>query len=798
MRGQPGFGLRQGLPAINKEKESDMNRRVINRGQLAATFAMMVLAAARCMAADAANTEVKGAGLLQYVNILQGTDSDFDFSHGNTLPLVGTPWGMTDWAPQTGGDIRERWYFQYTVHKILGFRATHQPSPWMGDYGNFMIMPETGPLVAGAEDRAADYDVQASVFRPDYLRITLPRYRVTAELTASERCGVFRFAFEGAKEGRLLIDPAGESSIKIVGRRFQGFTKAHVHPVPANYATYFVGELDRDISRHGTFPGGAERQSRTSQKIRRRIGGYVEFPTADNPVVEVRIATSHISLEQALRNLRTETQGGFEAVRARTAADWETNLKRIDMEGTDQQRRTFYTCLYRALKFPHRFHEVDAQGKNIHFSPWDGKLHEGVCYVDSGLWDTFRTQFPLYSVVYPDRLGEIVEGWLNAYREGGWLPQWPSPGGFGGMVGTHADAMIADAMVKGIPGFDVQTAYDAIRKDAFVVRTSDRDGGRMGMKEYLKLGYVPPGAAGDCLSASLDFAYDDWCVAQAAKLLGKNDDYKVLMGRRKTTARVGIPRWASCAPRRRTALWAEPKFDEFAWGNGYCEGGPWQCSWAVQHDAAGLAELLGGKAGLAAKLDKLFASPPTFHHVGYGHVIHEMSEMAALNSGQWAQSNQPSYHHPYLYAAAGQPWKTEFWTRKACAEFYNSSPQGYIGDEDNGSSASWYLLSAMGFYPLTPGHPSYVFTSPAIAKAILHLAGGKDFTILAPGNGVRNIYVQKRRLNGKEVAGTWIAHRDIVAGGVLEVELGDKPNERAVKDDELPYSASSELPDLTP
>ena len=659
-------------------------------------------------------------GPLQYVNILLGTDNvDYGFSHGNTLPLVGTPWGMTDWSPQTSGDNLTKWYFKYNDRKIVGFRATHQPSPWNGDYGQFMILPQTGTLTVDPKQRASDYDPATSVWRPDYLRIDLPRYGVTTELTASERCGVLRLTFKDAKEGRLLIDPAGGSPVTIAGRRFQGFSKAHSQPVTGNYATYFVGELDRDIIRSGN--AGA--------------GGYVEFDTAGKPVVEVRIATSHISLEQAARNLESETRGGFESVRARTASSWTDRLKRIEVDGTDEQRKTFYTCFYRALKFPHRFHEVDGDGRTIHFSPWDGKVHEGVCYVDSGLWDTFRSLFPFYSIVFPDQYGEIVEGWLNAYREGGQLPQWPSPGGFGGMVGSHADAMIADAMVKGIRGFDFPTAYAALRKDAYSFRS----------KEYMELGYVPAGKAQYWVSLTLDWAYDDWCVAQAAKLLGKDGDYRELMARSLNYRKLWDPEVGFMRGKKADGSWADAAFDEFAWGGGYAESGPWQSSWAVQHDAAGLAELLGGREGLAAKLDKLFNSPATFHSGAYGSVIHEMREMEALRAGQWAQSNQPSYHHPYLYAAAGQPWKTEFWTRKACAEFYNSGPQGYIGDEDNGASASWYLLSSMGFYPLTPGHPSYVLTSPALTKTTLHLQGGKTFVISAPGNNGKTVYVQKRR-----------------------------------------------------
>lgn len=748
--------------------------------------ATLSILAVHCLNASAAP---QGEGWLRYVNILQGTDSSRSFSHGNTLPLIGPPWAMTDWSPQTSGDTTTRWFYNYSDRKILGFRATHQPSPWVGDYGHFMIMPETGPLIVAADARGADYDRDASIHRPDYLRIALPRYGVTVELTSSERCGVFRIAFANVKEGRLLIDPSSESVVQFVGRRFQGFSRARAQPKAENFATYFVGELDRDIVRSGTFASEAPKQ-KGRPAGRQRIGGYVEFATAENPVVEVRIATSFISLEQAARNLASETQGGFDAVRLRTAAAWEENLKRITIEATEDQKRTFYTCLYRALKYPHRSFELDAAGRPIHASPWDGQLHDGMSYTDSGLWDTYRTQFPFYSVAYPERLGEIVAGWLNSYRESGWLPQWPSPAGFGGMIGTHADAMIADALVKGIDGFDRATAYEAIRKDAFAV-PGPGEGGRAGMQDYLKLGYVTPSGSRYCVSTGLDYAIDDWCVAQAAKLLGKTDDYRELMVRAQSYRKNWDPAVGFMRARKADGSWAEAKFDEFAWGAGYCEGGPWQCSWAVPHDAAGLAELLGGRAALTAKLDQLFQQPPTFHSGGYGSVIHEMSEMAAVSFGQCALSNQPSFHVPFLYAAAGQPWKTEFWTRKACAELYNSGPQGYAGDEDNGSAASWYILSTLGFYPLTPGHPTYVLTSPAFQRATIHLAGGRTFVVSSPGNDPKKIYVGSRTLNGQPLTKTWISHQAIVSGGALDVDASDRPHERVVADEDLPYSASN-------
>jgi predicted alpha-1,2-mannosidase len=411
-----------------------------------------------------------------------------------------------------------------------------------------------------------------------------------------------------------------------------------------------------------------------------------------------------------------------------------------------------------------------------------------VAYTDSGLWDTFRTQFPFYSVVYPEQLGEIVSGWLNAYREGGRLPNWPCPGGLDGMSGTHADAMVADAVVKDIPGFDVATAYEALRHDAFDIR-----GGRHGMREYLSLGYMPPSATADTVSGSLDYVYDDWCVAQAAKHLGKQDDYRALMDRSQNYRKLWDSKVGFMRGKNADGTWVSKEFDEFAWGRGYCEGGPWQCSWAVPHDPVGLAELLGGKEAMVAKLDRLFSQAPTFHPGGYGGVIHEMREMAAVPFGQCCMGNQPSFHIPYLYAAIGQPWKTEYWTRKACDELFNAGPRGYPGDEDNGSMSCWYLLSAMGFYPLAPADPSYVLTSPAVGKAVIHLASGKDFVITAAANGPKNIYVQARHLDDRPLTRTWIAHRDVVAGGVLQVDLADKPAMRAVTDEELPYSASREL-----
>ena len=725
------------------------------------------------------------SGPLSLVNVAQGTDSTGSFSHGNTLPLVGPPWAMTDWAVQNAGGINERWFFHWGNRRLAGFRATHQPSPWVGDYGQFMLLPQTGPAVLAADDRACDYDPARAVMRPDYTRVRLDRYHVTAELTASERCGVLRLTFDPSeKTGRLIIDPAGECRLQVQGNRLAGYSKGHDNAAAGDFKCYFVAVLDRPVT--ASMPIGHDHADG-------RGTGYVEFAIGNKPTVEVRLATSYISPDQAWRTLAAETAGGFDGVRQRTAAAWDQRLGRIAVEGTDEQRATFYTCLYRAMKFPHKIYEPDAAGRPVHYSPWDGTVHPGVAYTDSGLWDTYRTQFPFLSIAYPEQLGEIVAGWLNAYREGGWLPQWPSPGGFRGMTGSHADAMVVDAMSKGIGGFDYATAYAALHHDAFdVPPPGDDAGGREGMGDYLRLGYLPAHGATYWVSSSLDYAYDDWCVAQAAKLTGHEADHRTLMQRSLNYRKLWDPSVRFMRGKDASGQWV-PDFDEFAWGGGYTESGPWQSSWAVQHDVAGLADLTGGPAAFAALLEHLFHQPPVFHTGGYGGVIHEMTEFAAINMGQFAANNQPSFHLPYLFAAVGQPWQTEYWTRRACRELFSAGPDGYSGDEDNGSNASWYLLSSMGLYPLTPGQPTYVLTSPVFRSVAIALPNGKTFKVLAPDNGPDRVYVQSRTLDGRPDGNTWISQRQIVSGGTLVDRMGDRPAERTVTAAELPYSAKAEM-----
>ena len=517
----------------------------------------------------------------------------------------------------------------------------------------------------------------------------------------------------------------------------------------------------------------------------------MEFLTKPTEPVVVKVGTSFISWEQAEQNLRAETEGTFDAIHDRVAAVWNTNLGKIEITATEDQKKTFYSCLYRAQMFPHRLYELDAAGKPIHFSPYDGKIHEGVLYGDIGIWDGFRTTFPLITILYPTQLNEILQGFVNASAEGdGTLPEWPSPGYRRCMIGQHCAAIFADALAKGQTKFDVPKAYESLRKSAFEV--PDKGGMvRAGMGDYLGLGYIS-GVKNSAVSTTLDYAYDDWCVAQMARLLNHPDDAKTLMARSQNYRKLWDPSVGFMRGKNADGTWVEP-FDEFAWGDPYVESGPWQASWFVPHDPAGLTGLLGGREPFAAKLDKLFSLPPTYHLGAYRSVIQEMNGMVAINLGQCNLNNQPSFGIPYLFAAIGQPSKTQYWTRRACAELFNAGPQGYCGDEDNGSMASWYLLSAMGLFSFCPGTPEYIVTSPLFSKATLHLEDNKTLVITASNNSDKNVYIQKRLFNGKEDAKTWVSHRDIIQGGELHFEMGPAPKPDSVSDKDLPYSADKEM-----
>ena len=521
------------------------------------------------------------------------------------MPLVGSPWPMLQWSPQTeSSDFWEGggWWFQSTAPAINGFRATRQPSPWMGDYGQLSLMPENGNLHLSKKDRESAYDINASIFKPDYCRIDLKRYNITTEMTAAERCAVMRVTYHDGNTGRLIIDPGRKNfpaHVELDGRTIRGYSEANNGGVPAGWKGYFVIHLDRDVTATGGFDHVSQAHAgEKSADGDSHIGMYVEFNIGDKRLVEIPIGTSYISYDQAELNLKRETAGGFDAVRDRTAKAWEANLGRIEVQTHNtEELKTFYSCLYRAQTFPHKLYELDADHQQVHFNFYGSDIHQpvkGFLYGDNGFWDVYRTNYPFWAIVYSDQLGEIINGFVQGYEDSGWFSQWPSPGTRSGMVGSHIDAVIADAVTKHIQGFDVNAAYEGIRKDAFVPPPNGSVG-RSDFKEYEKLGYVPAHKdAGYSVSSSLDYAYDNWCIAQVAKELNKTDDYRLLMKKSQKYRLLWDPVSGFFRPKNADGSWFGP-FDELAWSTGYVEGGPWQCTWAVDHDPQGLAELMGGR-----------------------------------------------------------------------------------------------------------------------------------------------------------------------------------------------------------
>ncbi len=716
--------------------------------------------------------------LVDLVNPLQGTASRSDFSRGNTSPLVARPFGMTHWTPQTD---EGRWPFHPDTHKLQGVRATHQASPWMGDYGHFVVMAQSGEPLPRASERASAFRLEELTVRPHVLSVTLRRYGIRLEMTPTERCGVFRFTFPAGQPARVILEPSqGESGVEINAARstITGFTRANSGGVPPNFACHYAAVFSRPFVSASALPGERE-------------GAVAEFGDGGGQV-EMTIGTSFLSAEQALRNLEREVGGrDFDAVRAEGEAVWNAALGRVAIAGgTEAQRRTFYSGLYRTQLFPRAWHEFDAAREPVHFSPYDGRVHAGVLYADNGFWDTYRTVYPLLALLMPERLAEILQGWTNACREGGWFPQWASPGYRACMVGTHIDAVMADAVVKGVTGFDVEAAYAGLVRHA--TEPGDRWGnyGRLGLADYLEHGYVVEDHQDHSVARSLDYAYDDWCLSRIARVLGRREDESVFRARADNYRHLYDPAVGFMRAREADGAWREP-FAEFAWGGPYVEGGPWQSSWAVPHDPAGLIALMGGPEAFVSKLDRMLAQEPRFEVGAYGFEIHEMTEMADAAFGQYAHSNQPVHHVLALYAAAGRPDRMRHWTRRVMDELY--SPDHLPGDEDNGEMSAWYVLNALGLYPLCPGHPSYVLGSPLFPAARVRLPNGRDLVIEAADGGPGRAHVCQVTINGRAHRPLWVSHDAVMQGGHWRFEMSDAPSmPPGLTPTDLPYSLSQE------
>jgi predicted alpha-1,2-mannosidase len=721
---------------------------------------------------------------VQLANPLQGTDSSWPFSHGNTYPAIALPFPMNTWSPFTRPD-RESFYYQYHDHEIYGIRETHQPSAWIPEYGAFAFMPVSGKLVFTDKDRVSTFDHTNEIAQPSYYKVRFDTWSTTAELSPTERGALFRFGFEHPGDGYLILDllPGDKaSSIQILPdqNKIVGVARSNQGAVPDNFGNYFVITFDQPFAASGVWSNDTATAGATNL-TGKHVGAYLKFDAAKTPVVTCRVASSFISPEQAQLNLDREIgQASFETIRRRAEDAWNGMLNRARIAGgTEEQRRTFYSALYRSILFPHRFNEVDAADQPVYYSPYDGKIHHGYLFTDSGYWDTFRAAHPLYNLLFPEISAQIVAGVMNSYRESGWLPQWSSPGNRNAMIGNHAFSLLADAWVKNVRSFEVHDAVAAMVHDAH--NAGFLGMGRDGCKLYDSLGYVPYPQVSAATSKTLEYAYDDACAALLARAAGRDADAANFDRSAMNYTNVFDAATGFMRGRQQDGQWCAP-FDPCEWGGPFTEGNAWQWNWSVMQDIPGMIKLFGGEEAFTRKLDGLFNAGSAVNPGTYHGMIHEMNEMIAQNFGQYAHGNEPVHHVVYLYDYAGQPWKTQIRIRQVMNELYQSTPDGISGDEDTGQMSAWYVLSALGIYPTCPGSDVYAIGSPLFDKATLTVAGHRQFTIVARDNGPQRPYIRAAKLNGQDFNKVYLTHGQITAGGEVVFEMASFPEYKWASD----------------
>lgn len=727
--------------------------------------------------------------LVQYVNTLQGTNSTYELSWGNTYPTTAVPYPMNSWSPQTGKN-GDGWKYQYSATTIRGFQPTHQCSPWVGDYGVFSLMP-VSELVVDESKRATPFSHDKEIAKPHYYKVTLEN-GITTEFSPTTRSAHFRFSFPAKGDAFLVLDGYTKTSqvqIDVANHRITGYVHNGAFS-PKTHKNYFIIQFDKPFVSYGTW----ENRKNTIQKnnLSREgegIGAYVQF--AKGSKVQAKVSTSYISPEQAEVTMTRELgkHSSVEVTKQAAADVWNQLLNRVLVDGgSEEDMKTFYSCMFRANLFSHKFYEEKEDGSPYYYSPYDEKIHDGYMFTDNGFWDTFRSQFPLTNILHPTMQGQYMQALLDAQEQCGWLPSWSFPSETGGMVGNHSISLLTDAWVKGIRTFDPEKALKAYAHEAMNKGPWGGANGRVRWKDYYQLGYIPYPESMGSTAQTLEYCYDDFCAYQLAKMTGNKFYEEVFARQIYNYKNVYDPSVGFMRGRKLDGSWAD--FDAFEWGGPYCEGNAWHYNWSVFHDVQGLIDLTGGDERFVAKIDSVFALPGIVKYGTYGTKIHEMLEMELAKMGQYAQGNQPIQHMIYLYSYAGQPWKTQYWIRQVMDRLYNSSENGYPGDEDQGGMSSWYVLSALGIYSVCPGTDEYVLGSPKFRKATITMEDGKKFVIEAKGNS-KDVYIQNATLNGKRHTRNYIHYSDIVNGGVLELQMGNQPEKtRGTAKEDRPFSLS--------
>lgn len=702
---------------------------------------------------------------VDWVNTYIGTGGK-GADYGGTMPLVTTPLGMTNWTPQTRQNRISVTSYEYSDEFIQGFIGTHQPAIWMGDFGYITLMPQAGEMNFAPENRRQPFKHQDEITTPYYYAVTMgadAKRRIKTEITATDHAGYFRFTYPAGVDANLLIEvtrPGVKGYVKLDPQRreIHGYNPdrmdAHLGPMKLpNFKGYFVARFKHGFKSANVYSGTYSPPGET-ELTENNVGAYLSFDTRDSTTVDVQVATSFISIEQARANLDAEMPDfDFDRVRSALKDTWNKKLGIATIDGaSDDQRHIFYTGLYHALLYPRLFSE---HGR--YYSAFDDKVHNGVSYTAFSIWDTYRAQNSLLTLFAPERMDGMVQALLQNYQEGGWMPKWPNPSYTNIMIGTHADSLVAEAINKGFKGFDYKLAYDAVYKDAMSPpdgdtsrRWLDREPytpyeGRAGLTYFKQLGYIPADKVSESASSTQEEAYDDYAVAQVAKAVGKHDDYRFFIKRSLSYKNLFNPKRGFMQARNSDGSWASPN-------DGWTEGDQWVYLFAALHDIPGVVQLLGGPQAATAKLDE---------HFGGNHNRHD---------------NEPSHHYSYLYNFTGAPWKAQARVRQIAATEYSNTIKGMPGNEDCGQMSAWYVFSALGFYPVNPASAEYVIGSPLFGHAALHLPNGKTFDISALNNSAKNVYVQSVKLNGQPLDKPIITHAQIEAGGKLEFVMGPKPS----------------------
>ena len=715
-----------------------------------------------------------------YVSTLVGSLSEHSFSTGNTYPAIALPWGMNFWTPVTGV-MGDGWAYRYDAHLIRGFEQTHQPSPWINDYGQFAIMPVRDAKAVDQDSRASWFTHNSEVAKPFYYQVYLADHDINAELAPTERAASLLFTFPESETSGIIVDAYNEGSfIKVLPEEnaIVGYTTRNCGGVPENFRNWFVVKFDKPIEGYTVYAGPSKALAGAAEFEGDHALAAVTFKTVRGEKVNAQAASSFISLEQAWTNFKEVEGKSFAQVKDEAKERWNDVLGRIQVGGgSEDQYRTFYSCLYRSTLFPRKFYEINEAGQPVHYSPYNGQVCDGYLYTDTGFWDTFRCLFPLLNLVYPDINEEMQLGFANIARENAFLPEWSSPGHRGCMVGNNSASVVADAIIKGItPESEWQTLYDCIVYGTEHVHPEVSSSGRLGHEYYNSIGYVPYNVGiHENVARTLEYAYDDWCILQLAKKLGRpQEELDKWEQRSNNWKNVFDPSHNLMRGRNLDGSFQEP-FSPYKWGDAFTEGNAWHYTWSVFHDVEGLKESMGGNDNFTAMLDSVFVVPPIYDDSYYGWRIHEITEMQVANMGNYAHGNQPAQHMIYLYDWTDQPWKGQKWIREVMDRLYSARPDGYCGDEDNGQTSAWYIFSALGFYPVCPASDEYAIGTPYFQKAVINLANGQSVVINAADNGTETPYISSMKFNGKAHKSNFLNHSELVKGAKIDFTMSSEP-----------------------